>query len=82
MKLFSIYYDLFFQDAEIIRKKANDTKVNARKLRDEADQLNHRVQVTENDINKLEESSSKDDNLVDDAKRKVSWGKKNLINLI
>lgn len=33
--------------------------------------MNHRVKVTEIDIGKLEESSSKDDNLVDDAKRKV-----------
>lgn len=55
----------------MIRKRANETKVNARRLRDEADQLNHRVRVTEMDIGKLEESSSKDDNLVDDAKRKV-----------
>ena len=62
---------LIFKDAEFIRKRANETKVNARKLRDEADQLNHRVKVTEIDIGKLEESSSKDDNLVDDAKRKV-----------
>lgn len=55
----------------MIRKRANETKVNARRLREEADQLNHRVRVTEVDIGKLEESSSKDDNLVDDAKRKV-----------
>lgn len=55
----------------MIRKRANETKVNARRLRDEADQLNHRVKVTEVDIGKLEESSSKDDDLVDDAKRKV-----------
>lgn len=64
-------FSLHFQDAEFIRRRANETKVNARKLRDEADQLNHRVKVTENDITHLEESSNKDDNLVDDAKRKV-----------
>ncbi|XP_036327391.1 laminin subunit gamma-1-like [Rhagoletis pomonella] len=71
------FYILQFslQDAEIIRKKANDTKVNARKLRNEADQLNHRVQITENSIAKLDESANKDDSLVDDAKRKVGQAK-------
>ncbi|XP_013114833.1 laminin subunit gamma-1 [Stomoxys calcitrans] len=63
------------KDAEFIRRRANETKVNARKLRDEADQLNHRVKITETDIARLEESSSKDDNLVDDAKRKVGQAK-------
>lgn len=47
----------------------------ARNLREEADQLNHRVKLTEMDIFKLEESSTKDDNLVDDAKRKVGQAK-------
>jgi len=37
--------------------------------------LNHRVKLTEMDIFKLEESSTKDDNLVDDAKRKVGQAK-------
>jgi len=66
---------IFLQDAELIRRKANETKVAARNLRDEADQLNHRVKLTEMDIFKLEESSTKDDNLVDDAKRKVGQAK-------
>lgn len=69
------YAEQASKDAEFIRIRANETKVSARKLRDEADQLNHRVKVTEIDINKLEESSSKDDNLVDDAKRKVGQAK-------
>jgi len=55
----------------MIRRKANETKVAARKLRDEADQLNHRVKLTEMNIFQLEDNSTKDDNLVDDAKRKV-----------
>lgn len=74
------YAEQASKDAEIIRKKANDTKVNARKLRDEADQLNHRVKVTETDITKLEELSSKDDSLVDDAKRKVGQAKADTID--
>ncbi|XP_017028327.1 laminin subunit gamma-1 [Drosophila kikkawai] len=65
------YAEQASKDAELIRRRANETKVAARNLRDEADQLNHRVKLTEMDIFKLEESSTKDDNLVDDAKRKV-----------
>ncbi|XP_016934621.2 laminin subunit gamma-1 [Drosophila suzukii] len=69
------YAEQASKDAELIRRKANETKVAARNLRDEADQLNHRVKLTEMDIFKLEESSTKDDNLVDDAKRKVGQAK-------
>ncbi|XP_030385859.1 laminin subunit gamma-1-like [Scaptodrosophila lebanonensis] len=63
------------KDAELIRRKANETKISARKLRDEADQLNHRVKLTELDVSELEQNSTKDDNLVDDAKRKVGQAK-------
>lgn len=66
---------ILLQDAELIRRSANETKVAARKLRDEADQLNHRVTLTERDITQLEENSTEDDNLVDDAKRKVGQAK-------
>ncbi|EDX09878.1 LanB2 [Drosophila simulans] len=69
------YAEQASKDAELIRRKANETKVAARNLREEADQLNHRVKLTEMDIFKLEESSTKDDNLVDDAKRKVGQAK-------
>ena len=43
----------------------------AKKLRGEADQLNHRVEVTEMSIQNLEASSNMDDKLVESTKRKV-----------
>ncbi|XP_062127738.1 laminin subunit gamma-1-like [Drosophila sulfurigaster albostrigata] len=71
------YAEQASKDAELIRRKANETKVAARKLRDEADQLNSRVKLTEMNIFLLEDNSTKDDNLVDDAKRKVGQAKAN-----
>lgn len=61
------------QEAEEIRKKANATKENARKLRGEADQLNGRVAVTENNIQSMEDKFAEDENLVEDAKKKVGF---------
>lgn len=37
--------------------------------------MNHRVKLTEANIFNLEDNSTKDDNLVDDAKRKVGQAK-------
>ncbi|TDG52532.1 hypothetical protein AWZ03_000765 [Drosophila navojoa] len=69
------YAEQASKDAELIRRKANETKVAARQLRAEADELNHRVTLTQRDISQLEENSTEDDNLVDDAKRKVGQAK-------
>ncbi|ALC43661.1 LanB2 [Drosophila busckii] len=69
------YAEQASKDAELIRRKANETKVAARKLRDEADQLNHRVRLTEDSIFELEENSTRDENMVEDAKRKVGQAK-------
>lgn len=66
------YAEQASNDADIIRRKANDTKMAARKLRGESDHLNGRVVVTEDRIQKLENLAKKDDSLTDEAKEKAS----------
>lgn len=65
------YAEQASSDADLIRQKANETKMVARKLRGEADLLNGRVMTTENRIEKLEDLAKKDDSLTDEAKEKV-----------
>lgn len=64
-----------FQDAETIRKNANDAKNEAQKLHYEANNLRSRISSTESRFGKLEELANKDDELTESAKAKVGQAK-------
>lgn len=66
---------MFFQDAETIRKNANDAKNEAQKLHYEANNLRSRIASTESRFGKLEELADKDDELTESAKAKVGQAK-------
>lgn len=63
------------QDAETIRKNANDAKNEAQKLHYEANNLRSRIASTESRFGKLEEMANKDDELTETAKAKVGQAK-------
>ena len=51
------------QEADIIRNGADQTKMDAEKVRDDAEALEGRVAVTMNKINELEAKATEDDKL-------------------
>lgn len=65
----------FSQDAEIIRKNANDAKNEAQQLHYEANKLRSRIDGTQSRFGKLEELADKDDELTETAKAKVGQAK-------
>lgn len=63
------------QDADFIRRKANEAKNEAQKLYFEADNLRNRVTTTESRFGSLEDLAGKDDKLTESAKEMVGQAK-------
>lgn len=65
------YAEQASNDADAIRRQANETKSAAHTLRSEADHLNGRVVATENRLSQISNSAHQDNSLTDEAKEKV-----------
>lgn len=67
------YAEQASDDADAIRRQANETKSAARTLRSEADHLNGRVAGTEHRISQLRNLAQQDIVLTEEAKEKVRY---------
>lgn len=73
----TIFAEQASQEADKIRRGANDTKLEAVRLSDIADELAQKVALTAEGMKDLEEQAKKDENLTSLARQKVGQAKNN-----